>query len=603
MNKPPCRMIEYKNSSVIGHAVAFAIIFLLLYGSCFAENLENEALFRRGLTQFQQGKYVSARLDFNEIITDRPASTRIPPSYMMLSKSFYNLGDYNNAESTALSLRKLYPESPYSKWALYMIAACRFRLGEIESAISNLAILVRSAKDETLKSHAIGALRFSILPATDPDTFYSVLKNNGIDRSAIESAELRGTDKEPLFASQPVVDWEAQPIIKIGLLTPLTGIDSDKGRELLNGVSAALSNYPEIDGIPVELMVEDTESSPIQAILKTRKLTNEGVDVIIGPVFGGPTIMAAMESNASGIPFLAPTATDVGIPLIGPFVFQLNQTPVAKAEALADFAAGTLGFTASAIIASEDTWGDTVSKRFKQEFEKKGGKVLSAEYFKPSGNVYNYNEQIINIREHAPETIASAESLVVFGYGNTFSDTLFIKPDLEIFPLRLKPVDTIDCVLISAESKEAVRIASQIVEYKINAFFLGDSDWSTENISEELVLILDGSYFISSMNDQADNLGSSYFKDDFRLKKFELLSFVERKGYDACAILIHCLAQGARSPDALVKKLATVRDFYGLSSRFTIDPETRTNMAVDFVQLKDGEIVKVYHNSASSNNK
>ena len=80
-------MIEYIISSVIGQTVALAIIFLLPYGSCFAENLETEALFRRGLTQFQQGKYVSARLDFNEIITDRPTSPRIPPSCMMLSEA------------------------------------------------------------------------------------------------------------------------------------------------------------------------------------------------------------------------------------------------------------------------------------------------------------------------------------------------------------------------------------------------------------------------------------------------------------------------------------------------------------------------------------
>ena len=78
-------------------------------------------------------------------------------------------------------------------------------------------------------------------------------------------------------------------------------------------------------------------------------------------------MMAAMVSNASRIPFIAPTATDDGIPLIGPYVFQFNQTPVVKAEALADLAAGTLGFTSSAIISSEDVWGKTVSKGFKQK--------------------------------------------------------------------------------------------------------------------------------------------------------------------------------------------------------------------------------------------
>ncbi|HUT63674.1 MAG TPA: ABC transporter substrate-binding protein, partial [Anaerolineae bacterium] len=181
----------------------------------------------------------------------------------------------------------------------------------------------------------------------------------------------------------------------------------------------------------------------------------------------------------------------------------------------------------------------------------------------------------------------------IFNFGTEFADTVIYKPSFELIPQRLEPIDTIDCIYLSALYDDAIKIASQINEYNIKTVLLGDSGWNSENVSEELGKYFEGSYLVSSVPEQADSLGSMYFTDDFNARIRELRSMTSRKGYDTCAVLINCLAQGARDPEKLVGNLESLRDFKGLSSRFTIDPEKHINTAVDFVHIQNGKYVKV----------
>jgi len=391
----------------------------------------------------------------------------------------------------------------------------------------------------------------------------------------------------------PAADWIPQSSIKIGLLAPLTGVSSQEGNDLLRGVSAALTNYSVINGKPVELVVEDTESDLIQSVLKTRNLIDKGVIAIIGPVYGESTITSALESNAHGIPFIAPTAPDVGIPSLGEYVFQINNTPIMQAEELARFSSDSLGFTNAVIISSNDWWGKAVTETFTAEFEQRGGKILCTEEFEQGVNRYNYNDILMRIRSTAPESDAIPDSMMVFDYGNAFPDTVIVKPDPKTTPQRLKPVTSIDCILVSALPEEAVNIVRQIRDYHIDAVILGDSGWSDESVAAELGHYGEGAYLVMTSTESGGAAGSQYFSDNFRARNAELHTITSRKGYDACAILIHCLAQGAADPLSLKQRLENVRDFGGLTSRYTIDPERRINTALDFVQIQNGRLVRI----------
>ena len=556
-----------------------------------SQSLEAEALYKRGIVLFSNGKYISARLDFTEIITQHPKSNRVTPSLVMLSKSYFEQGDYDLAENTALTLRRSHPDSRYNNWVDYMLAACSFKSGNTENAVSSLSRVITST-DKVLRAKAYLALKNTIRPATDANVFQSLLRDNNIELESVTSAINVNTDSADNQSSFDK-NWKSGQTIKIGLLAPLSGFSSFEGQELLRGVKAALTNYQSVDGRPVELLVEDTASNPVQAVLKTRKLVENDVIAIIGPVYGESTISSALESDKSGIPFLAPTASDVGLTKLGINVFQLNHTPVTQAEALAQVASQSLGFSNAAIIAGDDWWGRSVADTFSRNFENAGGSVLTVESFEPNVSRFDYNDIIMNIRASAPESEAYPDSFVVFNYGTAFPDTVIVIPDPESISQFMQTINSIDCVLVSALNNDAVNIVRLIRDYHIDTVLLGDSGWSDENTVIDMSPYGEGSYLISTVTDETENPGSQFFKDNFLIRKSELREITAKKGYDACALIIHCLGEGATSPSSLAKRLESIDNFVGLSSRYSIDPDRHINTAVDFVQIREGKLVRV----------
>ncbi len=70
--------------------------------------------------------------------------------------------------------------------------------------------------------------------------------------------------------------------IKIGLIVPLSGEYSDIGISLVNSTRLAINK---IDNSYIEIIPKDTKSNPIDALKVSKKLADDGVKIIIGPVF------------------------------------------------------------------------------------------------------------------------------------------------------------------------------------------------------------------------------------------------------------------------------------------------------------------------------
>jgi len=74
--------------------------------------------------------------------------------------------------------------------------------------------------------------------------------------------------------------------IKIGLIVPLSGEYSDIGRSIIKSVRLAINK---IDDERIEIIPKDTKSNPIDTLRVSKKLSEEGVRIIIGPVFNEST--------------------------------------------------------------------------------------------------------------------------------------------------------------------------------------------------------------------------------------------------------------------------------------------------------------------------
>ena len=70
--------------------------------------------------------------------------------------------------------------------------------------------------------------------------------------------------------------------IKIGLLIPLTGKNSEIGHSIIKSTLLAVNK---IDDLSIEIIPRDTQSNPQGTLNAAKELSNLGVKIIIGPVF------------------------------------------------------------------------------------------------------------------------------------------------------------------------------------------------------------------------------------------------------------------------------------------------------------------------------
>jgi len=97
------------------------------------------------------------------------------------------------------------------------------------------------------------------------------------------------------------VELLANNKIKIGLLVPLTGKNSEIGQSIIKSVRLAINT---INNASIEIIPKDTQSKPEIALVAAKELANSGIKIVIGPVFNESLIYLG---ELSELTFLALT--------------------------------------------------------------------------------------------------------------------------------------------------------------------------------------------------------------------------------------------------------------------------------------------------------
>ena len=80
---------------------------------------------------------------------------------------------------------------------------------------------------------------------------------------------------------------QAQEEIKIGLLVPLSGKQSDIGKSIMQSVRLAINK---IDNTNIKILPKDTKNDPVKTLAAAKELELEGVKIVIGPIFNNNLI-------------------------------------------------------------------------------------------------------------------------------------------------------------------------------------------------------------------------------------------------------------------------------------------------------------------------
>ena len=201
--------------------------------------------------------------------------------------------------------------------------------------------------------------------------------------------------------------------IKIGLLTPLTGVVASGGKEIAEGFNLYWDQMGrKIGNRTVEIITEDDGSNPDIALQKARKLTEQTkVDFLIGDLLANTGLAVAEYAKTAGIPYFIPViaADDLTQRKRIPNVVRVaGYTASQMPRPLADYAYKKLGLRKIVTLSQDYTFGHEQCGGFSQVFAELGGTIV-AQHWHPL-NTQDFSPYIAQIQGAAPDAVFAMET-------------------------------------------------------------------------------------------------------------------------------------------------------------------------------------------------
>lgn len=567
-------------------------------GSALPAGERPDSLFQLGLRHYDENRLAEARWTFDGLARRLGQGSEWQgAAQLMLARTLYRLGDLPAAQDAASGLGQLPPPGvlpqqtmeqrraylPYANYLLAMISwrnhqrrvtvAHCYQVASAPDSPARLAedarivaqAVVAEADTNEFRAMDAGVLRF-VRHAHQLNRAISLYHGGQLPAArmtleALERSAPNGLYGQEIAALISEIRRAERTEFNIAVIAPLGGPDSAAGAEMVKGVIFALGR--ERTPLISRPVVRDVQTQ-IQTIKVVQELCDDPtVRAIIGPLTTANAIVAAAVANAHGVPLVTPTASGEGVSQIGPYIFQVNLTPVAQGRLLANVAMDKLRARTVATLSSVEPDDRAMADEFARVVREKGGEVFVQEWFFP--NTSNMIPQLSRIRTAGlvRDTTVSEDIRRRLSLGQpTPLDTMRL----------MREVNTIDVLLVSSSNpRDIVYLAAQVPTQKIWARVLGGAVWGSQSVREQAGEDAEGVVFTTNF-DPATPVAQS-FVDGYRLEKREDPDIVTALSYDATALVIRAVSQGARTRTQVRDALANTRSFPGVTGTITFSSD------------------------------
>jgi len=203
---------------------------------------------------------------------------------------------------------------------------------------------------------------------------------------------------------------QAQTVVKIGHVGPVSGPQAHYGRDNENGARMAVDELNaqgvQIGGkkIKFELVAEDDAADPKQGTAAAQKLCDAKVNGVVGHLNSGTTIPASKVYNQCGLPMISPSATNPELTTLGyKNVFRLLANDNHLGAGLANYAVDTLKLKKVAIIDDRTAYGKGVAEVFARVAKERGLEVVSQQY--TNDKAVDFSAILTSIKSKKPDGI------------------------------------------------------------------------------------------------------------------------------------------------------------------------------------------------------
>ena len=174
--------------------------------------------------------------------------------------------------------------------------------------------------------------------------------------------------------------WAQKGPIKVGFLTQMTGGGAAVGKDMSNGFMMSLEEISnQIAGRKVEVILEDTQGDPAQALTRLRKLVeSDKVHAVAGIFLANEGYALAPKVDEYRIPtvWAVVSADDLTQRKPTKWAVRTGWTSSQPNHPFGEYAAKTLGYKRVATIAMDYAFGWEQVGGFQKTFEEAGGQII-----------------------------------------------------------------------------------------------------------------------------------------------------------------------------------------------------------------------------------
>lgn len=443
-----------------------------------------------------------------------------------------------------------------------------------------LRMAARRASLESIERiHSDGSLSRKLMPQFDLHAGRAHLMTG--DREAVKRiAELLAASLPNHAAAKQLSAWAAGELraATIGVMLPLTGKYGRYGQEALRGLRIALADVG--SNAYITLRVEDTASDREQAIHAYKRLSDESVNMIIGPLLSDTT-EALIPYLKPGLPVVSLTGRiDLAKRARSLFIHTLS--PLAQVYVMADYA--WKHDIKKIVVITDSSEDQAESEMFISSFESLGGEVpLTLQLDNRELDQRN------RLRELRAET-DNEELLAALD-----EDMHLYMPEMEM-EMRI-PVG-FDALYLALNGKQVSLLAGQLAYADISGVpIYGSSRWQDGHLLDDRGRYLSAARFAASST--SANLQGGV--DDQSLRRFR---FVHREvwgsnktselmalAYDTMRIATVMTSRLGLSKSELSRELHGEEGFPAMTGHVHFDGDGVGQKQLDIFRIKRGKIV------------
>lgn len=339
-------------------------------------------------------------------------------------------------------------------------------------------------------------------------------------------------------------------VIKIGWFGPLTGPTATDGTHSRDAALLAVEQFNAeggLNGKKVELVVEDDQGKPEEALKAVQKLINsDKVVALVGGAYSGPSKTVAPKVQQAKIPMVAAYAVHPQITTGGDYINRVIYTGPVQGKAMADYAVNELKKKNIAVLYVENDYGKSIFGAFKENVEKLGGKVAIDRTFKMGDK--DFSSLLTAVKT------ANPDALYVVGYYN-----------------------------------EASAIVKQARESGIDVQLLGVDGFDSPKYLELGKANTEGSIFTTSFYTSDSREVVQKFVKAWKEKNPEDPDMLSSQSYDATMVILEGLKKAGPDKEKLAKAINETKDLEGTSGKITFGPDHEVIKPVIFMTVKDGK--------------